>query len=77
MTKEEKLIKLKSLGIYEQWINNVNNQRRLKGLSADAKAEYVSTILGDNTFWETFIMESFPFSLTPEHEDFWINIMIL
>ena len=70
MKKNEKIKKLKSLGVYEKWNENVLNLR----YKTDAKR-----LLNDKTHvdWEDFILSSFICSYSNEGFDFWNKISML
>ena len=70
MKKNEKVEKLKSLGVYEKWNENVVNLR----LKNDDKR-----LLNDESHidWEDFILSSFIWSDSNEGFVFWNEISML
>lgn len=66
MIREEKIAKLRKLGVWEQWESNILDRH------GEKYKEYMLNCNEDN--WIVFIKGSFRFDLTPEGVDFWGKI---
>lgn len=66
MTREDKIAKLRKLGVYRQWDYNIVIAH------GTVYREYLLNCNDDN--WNLFIRESFIFHKTPEGDVFWHKI---
>ena len=74
MNKEEKIAKLKELGLFGKWNKNVSDQPGLSSSDDNEKDDFILDCLEDDSEWSEFIGESFPFLSTPEGFEFWKKI---
>ena len=74
MKKEEKIAKLKELGLFGKWNKNVSDQPGLSGYDDSEKESFLLDCLEDDSDWREFIGQSFPFYSTPEGVVFWQKI---
>ena len=65
MKRENKIKKLKMLGVYDRWYNNTIN---------DVRPCDPEELLDEETTWDSFISRSFFWSDSPEKNNYWLKI---